>query len=555
MKKSFPTALLAIGLSLSGVQVASAKGAAQADNCAPKGMTEITVTHIGEGALATYQLGQAVSCLKLGDNGAVRKLSWEIQTSGAVLSDDGNIVHFASPRKEFAVRLRAFGRDGLMDRVYSPLIAFGDGSAVAVYTSYLRPAMMERGVFFAFSGFAPTAPERNVGLQRIGNEQTYLIVGQPALERRGKIAAVIDHAMPSWLLRHVMLGISQGELALRSVSDATRAASYLITYTEPTASSANWRGDTLDGLVRLNFMGAQWQQEQPGMADRIDQFILHELFHTASARALNPYLPGAMTLSEGGSEAVAMTLLRRGAASAADALAADIDNAISRCQGIPGTTLAEKEQKGQRNTPYVCGMALQFMVAAAVRRDPFEIWEHMLRKVERTEAGWPTFLEAAANKATANMAALAVLKEMTASRIDWESGTAQLLGAGLLRPRTEAELGGQAYEPLYIKNAIFHLLRASCSKGYGFHDLRPVYLLHAPSQTCGVIPDKFRLIAMNGLRLSGDAHRAHRELARRCAAGLPVELTDDNGQRIELPCASLPKDIVLYTLAPAPRLN
>lgn len=548
MKRALSVASLLIGVLISGLQPASGQDTVQADHCAPKGLTEITVALIDDGALASYQLGEAVHCLRLGDNGAVRKLSWQLQTDGAVLSDDGNTVHFASPRKEFAVRLRAFGRDGMMDRVYSPLIAFGDGSAVAVYTSYLRPAMMERGVFFVFSGFAPTSPERNVGPQRIGNEQTYLIVGQPALERRGKVAAVIDRAMPAWLLRQVMQGISHGELALRRVSDATRAASYLITYTDPGANSANWRGDTLDSLVRLNFMGAQWQQEQPGMAGRIDQFILHELFHTASARALNPYLPGAMTLSEGGAEAVAMTLRTRGTASAVAGLAADIDNAMFRCQEIPGTTLAEKEQKGQRNTPYVCGMALQFMVAAAVRRDPFEIWEHMLRKVERSEAGWPTFLEAAADKSKANMAALAVLKEMTASRLDWESGTAQLIAAGLLRPRMEAELVGHAYEPLYIRSAIFHILRSSCSKGYGFHDLRTAFLLDAPAQTCGVIPDKFRLVSLNGLRLNGDAHKAYSELVRRCDAALPVELTDDNGQHIELPCTGRPKDIVLHTL-------
>lgn len=525
---------------------------ARAEDCDPKGITEITVTRAEQGALATYQLGEAVSCLRLGDRGDVRKLSWQLQTAGARLSEDGNIVHFAGPRKDFAVRLRAFDRDGMIDRVYSPLIAFGDGSAVAVYTSYLRPAFQERGVFLAFSGFAPTAPERNVGPQRIGNEQTYIIVGQPVLERRGKVAAAIDQAMPAWLLRQVMRAISQGEGALGRVAASTRALSYLMTYTEPGGPNANWRGDTLDRLVRLNFMGAPWRQDQPDMHDKIDQFILHELFHTASAHALNPRLPGAMTLLEGGAEAGAMAMRRRFAAGPASGIRDATDGAIARCQTIAGNTLVEKEQRRQRDTPYVCGMALQFMVAAAVERDPLDIWETLLRKASPSEAGWPAFLAAAAatgkpNKP--NKPVLAILDDMTASRIDWGSGIAQLSTAGLLRRRTEAELAGPGYAQLYLTGAIFHLLGQSCRKSYGFNSEPPVFELDAPAGTCDTVPDKFRLVAMNGLRLDGDAYKAHRELARRCAAGVPVELADDRGHKIELPCTTPPAEVVQYGLS------
>ncbi|MES2321868.1 MAG: hypothetical protein V4633_06370 [Pseudomonadota bacterium] len=523
---------------------------ASAVECAPKGITEITVKRAEGGALATYRFGKAIACLKLGDRGDVRKLTWQVQTAGATLSEDGNVVQFAAPRKDFSVLLRAFERDGMMDRVYSPVIAFGDGSAVAVYTSYLRPETLEQGIFLSFNGFAPTAPARKVGPQRIGNEQTYIILGQPTLERRGKVVAAIDKAMPAWLRRNVVNSIAQGEVALRSITPSPRPLAWFITYTDPDGAHANWRGDTLDKLVRLNFMGAPWQQDMPDMKASVDQFILHEMFHTVGAPALDTSLPGAMTLGEGGAEAGGMAMRRRFAAGAGPGMAADIDNAIARCQKISGKTLAEKEQKSQHNTPYVCGMALQFMVAAAARQDPLDIWQSLLRKAKPLSAGWPQLLAAAAEKDDANRAALAVLDDMTSSKTDWDSGIARLVDAKLLRRLSSEELAAPLHGPLHAKEAIFHMLTQYCSQRHGFNTRRPVYPLDAPAGSCGIVPDQFRLLSMNGLRLDGDAYRAHQELTRRCVEGLPVILTDDQGTSIELACKKPPKDIVIHTLLP-----
>jgi hypothetical protein len=525
---------------------------AMADDCEPKGMTEISVARTENGVLATYGFSAPLSCLKLGERGDVRKLSWQVQTEGAVLSDSGDVVRLTSPRTDFSVRIRALDHDGAMDRVYSPLIAFGDGSAVALYTGYLRPASTERGFSITFNGFAPTTPERKVGPQRIGDEPSYIILGQPVVERRGNISAVVDQAMPPLLLRRVINGISKGEAALRGVTATPRALTYLLTYTDPGEPHAKWRGDALGDLVRLNFMGAPWQQDQADYNDVLDQFILHELVHTASMPALNLSLPGAMTLSEGGAEAVAMSLRRRLDSTAAKGMFVAIDDAIVRCQELAGKTLADKEYQSQRNTPYVCGMALQFMVAAAVQRDPMEVWATMLHKAKPSEAGWPTFLAAAvaaADKGALNNVALAILDDMTASRIDWSGGLTQLANAGLLRRRTEAELAEPAYATPYRTAAILHLLGQFCRKNYGFNSTPSVYVLDAPADTCGTVPDKFRLTAINGINLTRDGYRAHRELARRCAADVPVELSDDQDHQITLACRTPLPDIVLYGLS------
>ncbi len=521
---------------------------AMAQECAARGVTEVTITRAGDGALARYQFGEAIACLKLGDRGEVRKLTWQLLTEGARLSEDGNTVHLATPRADFSVRLNAFEKDGVLDRVYSPVIAFGDGSAVAVYSGYLRPAKARDGFFMVFDGFAPSAAERDVGPQRIGNERTYMIVGKPSVQRRGAIAAVIDQAMPAWFLSKVSASIAQGETALRGFSAEPRPLAYLMTFTKPNMAETSWRGDVLDRLVRLNFSGVGWRYEPKELHGQADHFILHELFHTVSADAIDSQLPGSLSLLEGGAEAGAIALRRRLDPQAGAVLSAAVDYSIKRCQSLLGNTLAEKETKSLRDAPYACGLAMQSLAAAASGKDPLDIWQAMLRTTKPYSAGWPDFLKTAAGLGTPNKPAMAVLDDIAASRTDWETGLARLADSGALRRRSEAEAATPGSTPVYRSAAIFHVLGENCSGQFGFKDVEWVHVLDAPAQTCQGIPDKFGLVAMNGYRLGDQAAKAHKELIRRCAAGAAIELLDDKGRKIELACKAAPKEVVFYKL-------
>lgn len=129
-------------------------------------------------------------------------------------------------------------------------------------------------------------------------------------------------------------------------------------------------------------------------------------------------------------------------------------------------------------------MALQFMVAAAVQRDPLAIWQTMLRRARPLAAGWPTFLAAAAATGKPAPDTLALLDAMMASQTDWACGVLKLTGAGLLRRRTEAELAQATYNDRYRTAAIFHLLKHACSKRYGFNSEPGVAILDAPPGTC-----------------------------------------------------------------------
>lgn len=524
---------------------------AMAQECAPAGKTHITVTQDGAEALAQFEFEAAITCLRLYDRGDVRKLTWQVQTPGAVLSDDGDTVRFAEPSKTLRVKLNAFQRDGQIDRVYSPLIAFGDGKAVAVYTNYLTPESMARGVFFRFHGFSPTTPENDVGPQRLGPGATYMMVGEPTIERRGRIALVLDQAMPGWLRASVIRNITLGERALRMLKANPDPLSYLITHTELERAGMSWRGDVVDKLVRLNFMGAQWRVEDPLKQAQVAGFVLHELAHTVTSPALNPMLPGAMSLSEGAAEAAALSLSHQLGHITDAALDASIDHAMAQCQELMGGTLAEKETRSQRNAPYACGAALHFMVAKAATgrvTDALAVWTTLLRSAGVRNSGWPALLAAAGASAQADKAALATLDDMSASRIGWDEGVQKLAAGGLVRQRSAAELSQPQFAHLFTAAAIVPLLEAHCTIRYGYHDRPAAFELDAPAGSCGAVPDKFMMVALHGLRLKDFAYQAHLETARRCTARLAIEMEDDQGRKVSLPCARPVREVRVYSL-------
>lgn len=528
-----------------------ASNALHAQECAPVGTTHISLVKDGAGARASYVFETPVSCLRLYDRGDVRTLTWQLHTPGASLSADGKTVHFAVPSASLSVHLRPFDRDGQIDRVYSPLIAFGDGKAVAVYTNYLMPEIMTRGVFFQFDGFAPSAPLNPVGPQRLGPGATYMVVGAPRVERRGKVALVLDTAMSGWLLASVIRNIGEGEAALRAVRRDLSPLSYLVTYTEPALAGMNWRGDVLDRLVRLNFMGEQWQEEDRKKNVDVARFVLHELVHTLGAPVQGPQVPGAMSLGEGMAEAGALALVHEVGHLSAAELDEAVDTLLTLCHGLSGATLEAKEKLSQRAAPYTCGPALQFLLIKAsnarVSNAP-ALSRILLRHAALRERGWSSLLAAATAAPHPNRAALSTLRLMITSQISWDAGVQALVQAGLLRRRTDAELANPRFSRVFARASLMPILAQHCKQSYGYYDQGPVYVLDAPAPGCSAVRDKFRLAVLNGHRLDSSAYLAYMETTRRCTAGLPLELEDDRGIKFTLACTAPVDAVTLYAM-------
>jgi len=94
---------------------------------------------------------------------------------------------------------------------------------------------------------------------------------------------------------------------------------------------------------------------------------------------------------------------------------------------------------------------------------------------------------------------------------------------------------------------LMELLSGHCNGRFGTTHLNDDYILDAAPEFCSGVPDKFRVVAMNGHRLANEGYAAYREHIRRCAAGESMELQDDHGAVRSVACGKSGSPIQLYS--------
>lgn len=517
---------------------------------------QIAITRSAEGVVARYRFSEPVHCFRLADAGPVRKLTWKVLTAGSRLSDNGNVVFMEKALTGFQVLLRPFQYDGQIDRTYSPVIVFGDGTSAAVYTAYLLGGDQPGKTTFIYRGFSPFAPANKIGRQSdvAGEHPGYLIVGAPLLVQEGKASMILDRALPVWLRAEVTKQLRQGVATLASVAALPGKMSYLLTYTDPRSPGAYWRGDTLHQFVRLNFFGEKWQHDDPALAAAASRFGLHELFHLVNDRIRSSQPgDGSLSLLEGGAEAAAATLMHRSGQLDDAGLVARMDSAIMRCLAVNGDTLAAKEKNNTRTTPYACGEVLQYLAASTLKKkagqaDMLAIWKTLLSRQKGDAYGWDEFFAALRQEAgTAALEQISILEKA----VDGTASLNDTLGAfevqSVVRKLDGAELRKPELSAFYANFVLWQMLEEHCNGRYGIHSINADYILDAPPESCSGLPDKFRVVAMNGYRLEHEGYDAYREQIRRCAAGELTELKDDHGEIRTAACGKAVRQLQSYS--------
>jgi hypothetical protein len=478
-------------------------------------------------------------------------------TAGTRLNESGDAVVMDKPQTDFQVQLRPFDYDGQIDRTYSPVIAFGDGSSAAVYTAYLLGADQSRKTTFNFRGFSPLAQISKIGRQNVVSDEhpSYLIVGDPLLLRQGKASIILDRAMPLWLKTKVTKQLREGVAALPAVATLPGKVSYLLTYTAPWSPGANWRGDTLHQFVRLNFFGEKWEREDSKLATTANRFVLHELFHLANHRVRPAQAgDGLLSLLEGSAEAAAVTLMHRSGELDDIGFAAEEDSAMTRCLTVAGDTLAAKERFNTRNAPYACGEVLQYLAAATLNKkggqvsDLLTIWNALLLRQKEEAYGWDEFFVALRGQAEpTSLEQISMLEKLVGSTASWRETLEAFEARSLLRKLDEAELRKPQRSQFYSQLTLWHILDEHCNGRRGTYYLDDVYTLDASPESCSGLPDKFRVVAINGHRLANEGYDAYREQIRRCAAGEPIDLKDDRGDARTVTCSKAISPLLLYS--------
>jgi len=422
-----------------------------------------------------YRFAQVIDCLVLADAPGVRARAWRLE--GAALDGDGRTLRLAAPARSLTVWLDDAIADGAMDRVYTPLLPFADGRAAAVYSESLLPAPAFGQVTFRFEGVVAAGgmdagPDIALKVSSARASGAYLVVGRPQVLAVGRDRFIVDRALPPGLLAEIRGTLKRVEVDLAPLRNAGAATSFLVTRSGRREGPRSWRGDTLEGAVRLNFIGDGWDRADAASSLQLRRFVIHELFHLVNAvvRGGRPG-DGAISLLEGSAEAAAWDLLRRHGEIDAAAFGDAFEDAASRCSGVAGDTLAAKEQANLRVAPYACGQALAQLLAAAGRidgeSDPLAAWGTIMKGARRNTVGWtdllaahqtPSGRRAAAGAATPaspptgrepQAAVWSVLEALAGSHVGWDPALAQLVDLGLLRTAPRQQAAGEPQRPRY----------------------------------------------------------------------------------------------------------
>jgi hypothetical protein len=537
------------------------------DVCDPRPVAtdvRIAITKQAEGVVASYRFSEPVTCFRLADAGPVRKLTWKMLTAGTRLSENGDVVFMEKPQTGFEVQLQPFQYDGQIDRTYSPVIVFGDGSSVAVYTAYLQGGDQSGKTTFDYRGFSPSAAVSKIGRQNdVADEHPgYLIVGAPLLVQQGTASMILDRALPAWLRAEVTKQLRQGVVTLSSVAALPGKMSYLLTYTDPRSPGAYWRGDTRHQFVRLNFIGEKWQHEDPALAAATSRFGLHELFHLVNHRVRSGQPgDGSLSLLEGGAEAAAVTLMHRSGELDDAGLVAKMDAAIRRCLAVNGDTLAAKERNNTRTTPYACGEVLQYLAASTLKKkagqaDMLAIWKTLLSRQKEEAYGWDEFFVALRQDADPSaLEQISMLEKLVGGNASWPETLGVFEARSVVRKLDDSELHKPDLSAFYADFVLWQMLEGHCNGRFGFNSINAEYILDAPSESCSGLPDKFRVVAMNGHRLANEGYDAYREQIRRCAAGESTELEDDHGAIRTATCGKAVRQLQLYSFGRSRQAN
>jgi hypothetical protein len=484
---------------------------------------------------ARFTLSQPTDVLRFAGNGELRKRTWRPE-DGATLSEDGNELHLARAARWVSVRMLPRVRDGDIDRTYTPLLAFGDGRAVAVYSEYLLPK--GGGVIRLANGgvVLGRAVARGEVAWRANDVATYLVVGDAKTIRGSDSAMTIDGAVPRWVADALARDVPALMQLYRGMfSDAPRMAPWLVVTFDPTTEGSSFRGDTNPGMVRLNLMGAGWSSEGSRGSRDLVAFVAHELMHLWNNGLWKEAQSAPIWLHEGGADAAAQdalhTLRRVTDAEYRDEQVAS----IMRCAQARGDTIADKVKTGGR-VDYACGASLFYLSASVLsqrpdRLGPLGIWKAMFEATRSSRVYGVADLKRAVSRDGGSP-----IDDLIDSKSAWNE---------VLRDRAKGlhvhvpgndEQPPSALAAVLIDSLVIDLVRRDCKGGISVYSDQQVYGIEA-LPACATIKSNLSARSLGGYSMRDEPGRALAYASERCSQGLALHLAGDDGRTLDLPCA------------------
>ena len=491
--------------------------------------------------VADFVLSEPVQALRFRTGGQVRKKTWALP-AGASLGADGNSIIFRQPTQAFSVGLGAFSRDGEVDRVYSPVIAFGDGDAALVYTEYLLPTS-GGAVKLRPGGVHDGDTVQAGGLAwRPNDADGYLLLGRSRTQDAPAFKLTMDQAAPAWAKDWIAqvamktLAYYEARLGPNGVKKPWLVASF----TEAEREGAFFRGDTSGGAIRLNLMGRGWQLRSAANEARLSRFVAHELFHLWNGHAFHADERQEWLLEGGADAAAHEALVQTGLLSPA-LQQQYVEEGFIRCAMARGNTLGQKLSGGGRLF-YDCGGAVFHLAGRlgtpADQPPVAALWAGIFALAGESRAYSAQTLLAAVR--APDERALAMLSGLLDSKATWAATLDAEVPAFGLRRSTPEDLKNPAIAESYLNSFVIAAVRQDCRGAMSVSYDNLVFQIDAlPS--CELLKTSFDVTRVEGLVMADNPPAAAAAAMATCASQPRVALADGKGRSIAFACEALPR--------------
>ena len=495
---------------------------------------------------ARFDLSEAVDVLRFAGNGEVRLKSW-VPSDGARLNSDGTALLLPTPQKSFSVQLKAFERDGMLDRVYSPVVLFGDGRGAQIYSEYLLPkgggfvSLATPGVVLGHS-FAKGAT-----VWRANDAATYIVAGVGYTKTTTDYDITLDSALPRWVVQSLDQQVKAlMHLYTRKFGSRPKRKPWIVVSFNPAGSG--FRGDTNPGMVRLNLMGQSWEVENADQSYQLASFLAHELFHLWNAGLWTMQHQEPIWLYEGGADAAAHHALNLSGFSSAERYRNERASSLTGCSSANGVTLANKIAGGGR-THYTCGAAV-FYLAAAMGEDngdaigALDLWADMFASHQTRSYATADLLRVAAKRALHPASATVAtprryLDELAESTLPWRDVLAQGQQAFQLHQVKPDEAIPPAVAGKLLDQLVIDRFAHDCDGKISVYDDHQVYQLDA-LDSCHRIRNTVTLTHLGGYSMRDNAVMAVTYAREQCAKGLDLHFGGKGDVSLDLPCSQMP---------------
>lgn len=495
--------------------------------------------------IARYRLSSPTKMLRFNGNGKIRLVSWKAPEE-AQLSNDGQTLEFSEPTTEFSVRLKPFERDGMLDRVYSPVILFADRRSAHVYSEYLLP---KDGGTVSFANEGVVLGKQFSKYQiawRSGDVPTYLLTGRATTELKHEYAITKDAQLPVWIGRTLEQRLTALiQFYSKQFTTTPKDKPWILVSYDPNVASGiqYFRGDTNPGMVRLNFVGTGWNTENPVSLQKLTQFLAHELFHLWNAGVWKNRAHDAIWLFEGGADAAAQDALHR------LGYLDDSEYKNMKTSHLLNCSLADGDSfttKLNGRTFYTCGATI-FHLAAAMNSQrekpvtPVELWKKIFL-LSGTEGYAPTNLFQAieqlqADSRQSSLSALA-LKTLTEGTLDWRAGLETHQDAFHLYQPTVTNpptlLAG-----IFLDKLLLERVKDDCQGDISVSYDQQIYHIDT-LKTCRRIQKSITLTHLGGHSMRNSSEKAWAYAREKCSKTEDLEFSNESGANLVLTCPQIP---------------